>query len=327
MATISGQPATWLAPPPDLDPPLQVPPAKVLPRLSLRRGRVPLCADAPATLPRDPRSSAPVASARQALADALDEGAIIPVFQPQIALRTGALLGFEALARWRLASGELCPPARFLGAAARWGLIARIDEAVLVGALGALAQWRHAGFRVPRVSVNVSAAALRDPGQIDRMRMHLEQRGLVPGDLAVEIVESVLIDDDHDIAIRTVRAMAQAGIAVELDDFGSGHTAVSNLLRLDLRGIKLDRALVRCLGGDGRSETVIRAIAAMAGELGLATIAEGAETLADIDRLDALGCDAVQGYAIARPMTGAETALWLARAERVAPVLDGRLSA
>lgn len=258
--------------------------------------------------PHPPRPS------RAALLAAIDDGAIIPVFQPQVTLRGGALLGFEALARWRLPTGELLPPAAFLGPAAAMGLIERIDDAVLRGALDRLRAWRGQGIEVPRVSVNVSAAALRDPRWLDRLQLHLDERDLVPADVAVEIVESVLIEDDNDVAIRNVRAMARAGVVVELDDFGSGHAAFANLLRLDLRALKLDRALARHLGTDGRSETVIRAVAAMATELGLGTIAEGAESAADIARLAALGCDAVQGYAIARPMPGEDATRWLAAA-------------
>ncbi|MBK0398710.1 EAL domain-containing protein [Limibaculum sp. M0105] len=239
-------------------------------------------------------------------------GAIIPVFQPQVSLRGGALLGLEALARWRLPSGELAGPAGFFGAATRLGLIGLIDETILAGALGQLRSWRRAGLVVARVSVNLSAAALRDPGYPDLLSFHLDMHDLAPTDLAVEIVESVLIEDDEDVAIRNVRAMARAGIAVELDDFGSGHTSVTNLLRLDLQAIKLDRALVRRMGEDGRGEAVIRAVTTMTAELGLGTIAEGAESAVDVARLAALGCDAVQGYAIARPMTGEEAALWLA---------------
>lgn len=300
MALSSNHPQAFPQTPPPAAPAFQVP--------ALLRARVPFCAEA-GTPPPAQLGGLP---GRAALLGALADGAIVPVFQPQVSHRGGALLGFEALARWRLCSGELRTPASFLSAAERFGLIDRIDEAVLTGALDQLAAWRRAGLVVPRVSVNVSAAALRDPDYLDRLRFHLDIRALAPGDVAVEIVESVLIENDDDIAIRNVRAMARAGVAVELDDFGSGHTAVANLLRLDLHAIKLDRALIRRTGSDGRGETVVRAIAAMAADLGLGTIAEGAESAADVARLATLGCDAVQGYAIARPMTGGEAALWLA---------------
>ncbi|MDT8345761.1 MAG: EAL domain-containing protein, partial [Thermohalobaculum sp.] len=271
--------------------------------------------------------AAPRPAGRGSLARALVDGAIVPVFQPQVTLGSGALIGFEALARWRLPDGALLSPAAFLGTALRAGLIQHVDDAVLRGALDTLARWRASGVAVPRVSVNVSAAALRNPGWLDRLRWHLDARGLAPADVAVEIVESVLIEDEGDIAIRNVRAMTRAGVAVELDDFGSGHTAMANLLRLDLQAIKLDRALVRRLGGDGRGETVIGAIARLAAELGLGTIAEGAESAADVARLAALGCGAVQGYAIARPMAEPDADRWLTAGGALARPAEERLRA
>jgi EAL domain-containing protein (putative c-di-GMP-specific phosphodiesterase class I) len=257
----------------------------------------------------------------------LRAGRFEPFFQPQVLLASGALLGFEALARLTLPNGRVLPPARFLPAAERSGIIREIDEVILVAALDRLVAWRAAGLVVPRVSVNASASALRDAAYVDRLRFHLDRRDLEPCDLAIEIVESTLIEDDDDVAVRNVRAIARAGIAVELDDFGSGHAAVSNLLRLELRAIKLDRSIVRGLGGDGRSEKIVRALVTLADELDLRTIAEGVEVEADIATLRGLGCWAVQGYALARPMPGSEVTGWIKDLVGKASRPDLRLSA
>lgn len=275
--------------------------------------------EATALRDRRERSGVVPKSFEELLDRVISAGDLVPFFQPQISLVTGRLLGFEALARWRLPTGEVLTPAHFLAPAMRAGQIERIDDAILVGALDALANWRRAGFDVPRVSINASADAVRNGAFLDRLRFHLDMRGLVPGDVAVEIVESTLIDSDEDIAIRNIRAMARAGVAVELDDFGSGHAALSNLIRLDLSAIKLDRAIVRGLGGDGRSEKILRALVMMADELDLVTIAEGAETADDLETLAGLGCGAVQGFAIARPMAETEATVWIERHHATEP--------
>ena len=261
------------------------------------------------------------------LRSVLAAGRIEPFFQPQIRISSGAVVGAEALARWRLESGEVAPPARFLPLAAREGVLTALDEAMLAAALDALARWRVLGLAIPRISVNASAGALRDPRFVDRLRHAVEMRDLGPGDVAIEVVESTLIDSDDDAAIRTVGRLSRCGFRVELDDFGSGHAAFANLLRLDLSAVKIDRSIIHRLTEDSRSEKVLKAVLRIAADLGLTTVAEGVETAEQLDALRAFGCGVAQGYLIARPMPVGETSRWLDRMwpQRLRP--GARLSA
>jgi diguanylate cyclase len=250
---------------------------------------------------------------RDALEAAFAEGQIKPHFQPQVSTDTGALTGFEALARWHHPERGLIPPAEFLPAVMDAGLSARLCDTILTGALAAMRKWDQIGLKVPKVGVNFSAAELRDPRLVDRIKWELDRFDLKPDRLAVEILETVVADTSNDIIVRNLSALSRLGCALDLDDFGTGHAAIANIRRFSVNRIKIDRSFVTRVHDDREQQRTVAAILSLAEQLGLDTLAEGVETPEEHAMLAQLGCRHVQGYVIARPMPFEETADWIAK--------------
>ena len=242
----------------------------------------------------------------------LDAGEIVPHFQPQLDLATGAFTGFEALARWQHPVHGLLEPHAFLDFAEQTDLTERIGEQVLTGTLGALRAWDAAGMTVPRVGVNFALAELRNPRLIERIKWETERFEIEPRRIAIEVLETVLIKSDADIVVRNLRGLASAGFHIELDDFGTGHASIANLRRFMVDRVKIDRSFVAGIEASEELRTLTASMIAMARALGIATLAEGVETEAARAELAALGCGQYQGYLAARPMSLAETMPWLA---------------
>ncbi len=248
---------------------------------------------------------------RSSLEAAFDEGQIAPFFQPQISTDTGALTGLEALARWHHPERGLLPPADFLTAVTDAGLSARLCDTMLAGAMGALRKWDQAGIRIPRVAVNFSAAELRDPRLIDRIRWELDRFDLRPDRLCVEILETVVADSATDLIVRNLSALAKLGCQLDLDDFGTGQAAIGSIRRFGVSRLKIDRSFITHVNDDREQQRTVAAILSLAEQLGLDTLAEGVETQEEHAMLAQLGCKHVQGYAIARPMPFDDVAAWI----------------
>ncbi len=245
------------------------------------------------------------------LVQGLDAGQIVPFFQPQIEVASGALAGFEALVRWRHPTGGLLEPDAFLDFAEQTDLGERIGELMLTRSLEALAAWDAEGLVVPRVGVNFALAQLRDPRLIEKIKWETERLGIEPDRIAIEVLETVLIKSDADMVVRNLRGLASAGYHVELDDFGTGHASIANLRRFMVDRIKIDRSFIDGIEASDEQETLTASMIAMARALGIGTLAEGVETEAARATLARLGCDRFQGYLAARPMAQAETLCWL----------------
>jgi diguanylate cyclase len=248
---------------------------------------------------------------RSVLETALDEGQIRPWFQPQLSTDTGAITGFEALARWVHPERGIVPPGEFLPAIEDAGLSERLGEVILYNALVALSRWDKAGFRVPMVGVNFSASELRNPRLAEKLRWELDRFDLTPDRLAVEILENVVADADNDVVVRNIAEVARMGCGVDLDDFGTGHASITNIRRFAVRRVKIDRSFVTRLDEDREQQRIVSAILSMAERLGLETLAEGVETPGEHAMLAQLGCGHVQGFSIARPMPAEETLAWI----------------
>lgn len=242
---------------------------------------------------------------------ALDRGEFVVFYQPQVNSTTGAVSGFEALIRWRHPVRGLLSPADFLDAAEEMGLADHIGATVLDQALDAWQGWAAAGFDVPHVAVNYSAAQLGDTLLADRIKWALERRDLSPDCLVLEVVETVAVDSDDALAVRTIRALAAAGFAIELDDFGTGHASIANIRRFGVSRIKIDRSFVSGIDTRADLSAMADAMVRMALALGVGTIAEGVETAEERAAVIALGCGAIQGFNIARPMPFEDTLQWL----------------
>ncbi|WP_299671071.1 GGDEF and EAL domain-containing protein [uncultured Roseobacter sp.] len=240
---------------------------------------------------------------------ALAEDQFEPHFQPQICMETGKLFGCEVLARWRHPERGIIAPATFIAAAEDAGLIRQIDLMMVEKGLNALERLRSLGYDIPSISVNASAATLRDPNLSDRLLQEVLSRGLSPRDLTVEILENTLIQSEDDYAIRSVQQLTKTGFSVVLDDFGTGYASMSNLSRLQIDGIKLDRSLVAPMP-NARAESIVAALVALSRSLDMRIVAEGVETPEQFARVKDLGCDVVQGFLISHPMSIDDVAGW-----------------
>jgi diguanylate cyclase len=248
---------------------------------------------------------------RSELEVALDEGHIRPHFQPQICTDTGAISGFEALARWHHAERGLIPPSEFLPAIEEAGLSERLGEVMLYHSLAALVRWDKAGLNVPNVGVNFSSAELRNPRLAEKLKWELDRFDLTPNRLCVEILETVIAETDNDVIVRNISALAKLGCGIDLDDFGTGHASITNIRRFAVRRIKIDRSFVTKVDEDPEQQKLVSGILSLAERMGLETLAEGVETKGEHAMLAQLGCGHVQGFLFARPMPFDETQKWI----------------
>lgn len=277
-------------------------------------------ADASRQGPAVARTFAPaLLSARSERADLADEveaaltsGDIRPWFQPQICARSGAISGVETLARWHHSERGILAPGQFLGAIDDAGRLPQLCQMILFHALNALKTWDRDGLHVPNIAVNFTAIELRDPGLADHIKWEVDRFDLSPGRLTVEILETVAAENADASLIDNLAALRGFGIALDLDDFGTGQASLSAIRRFGVNRIKIDRSFVLGVDTDPRQQATIAAVVAMAGHLDLSTLAEGVETAEAQAMLERLGCDQLQGYHIARPMPLEAMTGWIA---------------
>ena len=246
------------------------------------------------------------------IADALAASAFEPFFQPQIDMHSGALIGIEALARCQTIDGSWVSPADFIPIAEKTGQIVAVGKQVIEKAIESAACWHAAGITFGRLSVNASAAQLRDPDFVGFLKACLGESGLDASFLSIEILETVLFDND-DSLISVVAALRDLKIGIELDDFGTGYTSIVNVERFKVDRIKIDRSFIAALDASGTNPHVLKAILTMARGLNVDVIAEGIETHGQQASLLALGCRSGQGFKFAKPMSEDDLLLWIER--------------
>jgi len=216
-------------------------------------------------------------------------------YQPVVSLATDELVGVEALLRWRR-DGELVAPDEFVPLAEETGLIVPIGTWVMRTACSQLAAWQaRPGCSSLRLAVNVSARQLQDRNFASLASAAAFEPGLAPGTLAIEITESVLLDD-VEASVRRLEQLKELGIGISLDDFGTGYSSLTYLRRFPVDTVKLDRSFVDGVGSDEGDTAIVTAVIELAAALGLDSVAEGVETEEQRDALRALGCDYAQGY-------------------------------
>ncbi len=248
-----------------------------------------------------PRASRDEVELEGGLADAVANGELRLRFQPQVALEDGRLTGIEALVRWQHPTQGELSPALFIPLAERSGRIVELGGWVLEEACRAAVRLHAAGLpRVP-VSVNVSAVQLRRPGFLERVRRALEDSGLAPALLELELTESVLMDDASGVA-ATLAALRGLGLKMAIDDFGTGYSNMAYLGRLPVDRLKIDQGFVRRLDADREARAITAGIIALANSLGLGVIAEGVEQAWMVPLLRGMGCLEGQGYHYGRPL-------------------------
>ena len=238
-------------------------------------------------------------------------GELFLVYQPQLDLASGRVVGVEALARWRNSRGEMVPPDRFIPIAEQSGLILQMGEHGLDVALRDVARVHQAGHVDVRVAVNVSAGQFRHRGMVDHISHALRERGLAPSCLELEITESVALMG-MEFVVQQLTRLRELGLAIAIDDFGTGYSSLSYLDRLPVDRLKIDRAFVWALDTANGSARIAEMVVPLGHALGLKVLAEGVESEAQADRLRAMGCDEVQGYLYGRPMPIDDLLTWLA---------------
>ena len=229
---------------------------------------------------------------------AINSDAFEPHYQPIVRMCDAKVMGHEALLRWRHDQRGMLAPGAFLDVGEDSGLIEQVDWLVYARVIADMASTVADGY----VSINVSPRHFRSPDFADRLLGILEDAGVPPSRLRIEITEVALLDDAPRIS-QTLTLLREHGVLAQLDDFGTGFSALSYLHRFPIAALKIDRSFVADLNGDARAESVavIRAIVALASSLGIEIIAEGVETLAQRDRLMELGCTYAQGFLYGRP--------------------------
>ncbi|TAM48237.1 MAG: EAL domain-containing protein [Gammaproteobacteria bacterium] len=238
----------------------------------------------------------------QELHGAIERGELALHYQPVVELATRRAMGLEALLRWESPALGAVPPDKFIPVAEQTGLIVPLGEWVIETACRQAMRWADAGFARLRVAVNVSARQLHDMGFVERARTALQRAGYDPkrAALALEITESELMHDPEQ-AIDLLKQLKELGLLVYVDDFGTGYSSLNYLRRLPVDVLKIDQSFVRDLGKAPETLTVVKAIVALAGSLGLEVVAEGVETRQQRDILRKLRCRLGQGYFFSRP--------------------------
>ena len=232
---------------------------------------------------------------------AIEDKQLEVFYQPKLSLATGRLDAAEALVRWRHPERGMVPPGDFISLAEETGLIVSIGEIVLREACRQACEWQSQGLEPIRVSVNLSVHQLRQGKLVTLVRHVLEETGLAPHWLELELTESQLLDSVEHI-ITTFQQLRELGVKLAIDDFGTGYSSLSYLKRFPVDYVKIDQAFIRGLGEGTEDAAITRAIIAMAHSLGLKVVAEGVETQAQLDFLRSNDCDEVQGYLISRPI-------------------------
>ncbi|MCK0102105.1 EAL domain-containing protein [Pseudohalocynthiibacter sp. F2068] len=234
-----------------------------------------------------------------------------PFFQPQINIRTRTLNGYEALLRWKHPSRGWLEPEDFIHAAKDADLLDNLDRQMLLKSSQSLAHLQALGLPAPQISINMSNSRLSDSKVVDNLIDVVKAQGLHPHQIALEILETVFLDDPAGHIAKNVHELSAAGFSVELDDFGTGHASISSLRKFPVDRIKIDRSFVSGIDQDKSLEELIGAIVHLAKKLNLTVIAECVETDAELAVLTAMGCDCAQGFYFAPAMPLAELENWL----------------
>jgi diguanylate cyclase (GGDEF)-like protein len=234
------------------------------------------------------------------LVRAVEEREFRLLYQPQVDLRSGEVVGLEARISWDHPERGVLESGEFLWLAEETGLITRIGEWALRQSCLQARAWRVRSGRPLRVTIHLSARQHRDPGLVDLVERVLTETRTDPGALCLEITESVAVDDAES-AIATLHRLKEVGVALSIGEFGTGSSSLGSVKRFPLDMLKIDRSFVLGLDSDPEDLAVVTAIVSLAKSLGLETVADGIETRAQAEALKALGCDRGQGHYFARP--------------------------
>lgn len=245
------------------------------------------------------------------LTAALEAHEFVLFYQPKVNMRTGAILGMEALIRWNHPERGLLAPAQFLPVMAGTPLVIKLGEWVIFQSLRQTALWRKAGLDLP-VSVNIDAHQLQQADFVERLKAILSEHPSVsPTRLELEVLESSALEDVAQVS-QVMRACSRIGVRFALDDFGTGYSSLSYLKRLPVHVLKIDQTFVHDMLDDPEDLTILQGVLGLANAFRYLAVAEGVETVEHGEMLLHMGCLVGQGYVIARPMPGEDVAAWTA---------------
>jgi diguanylate cyclase (GGDEF)-like protein len=256
-------------------------------------------------------------SIEESLRRALEGDEFSLYYQPKINLSTGAISGAEALIRWSHPTRGLLAPPTFIPVAEECGLILPIGKWVLREACTQAKGWADAGFADVSVAVNVSAKEFRGESFVSDLFAILEETGLAPGALELELTESVFMKHTESAA-DILQSLRQTGVQVAVDDFGTGYSSLSYLRNLPIDTLKIDQSFVKQIALNGNEAAIVTAVISMARSLKLQVVAEGVETLAELEFLRDQDCEQAQGFYFSRPVPVSKfVRLLLQEAERL----------
>lgn len=225
------------------------------------------------------------------------------VYQPQVDLISGQIVGVEALVRWQHPERGLIPPGEFIPLAEESGYVVTLGDWVLRTACRQIKEWATLGLPLRQVAVNVSAIQLSRGHLVESVKEALQETGITPGLLELEITESsVMLDREK--SFETLAQLKALGVSLSIDDFGTGYSSLAYLQQLEVNKLKIDIAFVRDMTTNSHNASIIKAVIALGHSLGLEIIAEGVETPGQARQLRALRCDVMQGYLVSKPIPG-----------------------
>ena len=237
----------------------------------------------------------------RSLRKSIDNKELILHYQPIVDMRTGSIIGSEALVRWNHPEFGMILPDQFIPIADETGFIIDIGKWVLREACAQTKQWHDAGYDSLSISVNVSAIELDQSHFLTNVSNVLAEIDLCPDALELEITESVLMQDS-DTSIRILRELKDMGVKIAVDDFGTGYSSLNYLKRLPIDILRIDRSFTRDIVSDSDSSAIVIAIISLVRNLGLCALAEGVETKDQFDFLYQEECDRAQGYLFSKPV-------------------------
>lgn len=245
---------------------------------------------------------------------AIEEQEFVLHYQPKVEVATQRIVGVEALIRWQHPKDGLVPPGKFISVLEDTGLIVEVGKWALEKAAADYTRWQSLFPVAPRVAVNVSPLQLRRKDFITTVATLAEKAGRDRG-IDIEITEGVFMDD-MESSVRKLSALRELGLKIFIDDFGTGFSSLAYIARLPIDALKVDRSFVMKLGEDRESYAIVSTIVGLCRSLGLSVVAEGVETLAQLEHLGRLSCDAYQGYFFSKPVPALQIDALLAKKPR-----------
>ena len=236
---------------------------------------------------------------------AVEQHQFVLYYQPKVDFQSGRIIGAEALIRWQHPQRGIVNPGTFIEIAEDTGLIVEMGRFALAEGCRQFSDWRSRDIRLKQIAINVSSRQFRSGDVLDDVRKNLLEHNLQPGELELEVTESLMVDNFDEVA-RVLREFRQLGASVALDDFGTGYSSMSYLEILPFDTLKIDMSFIRPIKDNGEGGAIATAIIAMAKSLKKKVVAEGVETQAQVDFLKRLGCDIAQGYFYGKPLPPAE---------------------